>query len=221
MNENGSPPAHTPPLHQRLLLLFASPGRLFDALKDEPVWRGALAGQVVLETLLLTTPIVLLVPRVYEAGTLAATAGSAVLGVVGVLTVLVAVLSVPLFYGAIAGVLFIAARFITPRSVSFTQLFSVTIHAAYVLLLGRVIALVSPLSDSAILSPPRLRVLQPASGADFAAAAPFSTLLGMAFFALLGVALCRVCRLRRVVLVAACGSALYLVFVALAVVVLM
>ena len=207
-------PTRTLPLYRRLLLLLLRPGRLFTMLREEPVWKDALAWQVLLGALLSIAAAIDTLPRVFEFGSVAPVASLATLGIAAGLAVLVASLAVPLFYASVAAVLFIGVRFVMRCAVSFAEIFSATVHAAYVLLLGRMITSLPPLSGASLMGPPQLGFRQPAPDASFGPLL-VAGVVEAAFFALLGVALCRVCGRRRVAVAAALGIALYVATIAL------
>ncbi len=184
-------------------------------LREEPVWKDALAWQVVLGALLSIPAASDTLRHVFEFGPMALAASLATLGITAGLAVLVAILAVPLFYASVAAVLFIAARLVKRRAVSFAEIFSATVHAAYVLLLGRMITSFPPLSGVSLMGPPQLALRQPPPDTSFGPVLVAGA-IEAAFFALLGVALCRVCGGRRVTLAAALGIASYLATIALA-----
>lgn len=185
-------------------------------LREEPVWKDALAWHVLLAALLsIAAAIIDTLPHAFEFGSMALAASLATLGITAGVAGLVAILAVPLFYAAVAVVLFIGVRFVMRCAVSFAEIFSATVHAAYVLLLGRMITSFPPLSGASLMGPPQLGLRQPAPDTSFGPAL-VAGVLEAAFFALLGVALCRVCGGRRVTLAAALGVAFYLATIALA-----
>ena len=215
MTDEGGPIAtRALPLYRRLLLLLLRPGRLFIMLREEPVWKDALGWQVLLSALLSIATALDTLPDAFEFGSMAVAASLATLGITAGLALLVAVLMVPLFYASVAALLFIGARLVMRCAVSFSAIFSATVHAAYVLLLGRIITSFPPLSGASPLSPPQFGLRQPVPDASLAPAL-VAGVVEAAFFALLGVALCRVCGGRRVAMAAGLGIALYLATIAL------
>ena len=191
----------------------ASHGRIlswFDARMDEPVWRRALIAYLCASSCLWTVA-----GLVHEDHGLAAPWFMPAFGVPFLITghavasMVREVLNTPLYLAALAGVLFAVSRLRPGTTVSFRQLFSVTVRAAYVLLAGHTLRVVLSACGvelsgaAALLLPDPNAMFLPDSGgspsghdtafsvfgspADIPSVGAFDT----AFHTLLGVAYCR------------------------------
>ncbi|WP_419166916.1 YIP1 family protein [Candidatus Palauibacter sp.] len=159
-----------PVLPVRILQVFVSPAKLFDAIRERPAWLGAAVGLVVLSAALqLLTPVVVpedvrramfesqigrfippgadpeLLDQQVEA---AMSTGPAA----GIATVVIAT---PIFLSLIAGLILIAFNVIMGGEGRFRQLFSAAAHATYVYTAGGIVglALMTLGSQTPILTP--------------------------------------------------------------------
>lgn len=107
---------------------------LFDALVEEPVWRRALVTYVLASACLWF--IAGLVHREYGIASWPVFASPFVVALNAVFSVLREILTSPLYFAALAGILLAVSRLTSGKRVSFRQLFSVTVHTGYILLVG-------------------------------------------------------------------------------------
>lgn len=154
--ESSEAPAeeHAPPsLPVRIVQVFVSPAKLFDALRHQPSWMGAVLGLIGLSIALqLLIPVV--VPEeirraATEAQFEAFVQDPAVLEqqvdavmsqgpIGGIVTVIIAT---PIFLSLIAGLLLIAFNVIMGGEASFRQLFSAAAHANYIGTAGGIVSI--------------------------------------------------------------------------------
>ena len=217
--------SQSPRLRQRLLSLF-------DALAAEPVWRRSLFVYILTSSFLWAVA-----GLAHREHGIVATASLSITGAIplmvaghAIVSVLREVLSMPLYFVALAAFLLAVSRFTRGERVSFRQLFSVTVHAGYILLAGHALRVAFTLggvelggaATTLLPDPSAMFLLDPAeevvvgnqltafsgfagSPADIPATGVFDT----AFHALLGVAYCRI-RGRRLIAGAALGVGLSL-----------
>ena len=203
--------------------------RLFDALLEEPTWKRPLIRYLCASTLLWI--LAGLAHREFGVATLVYAPAFAVPFVVlaNILNSIVReVLNSPLYFGVLAAFLLAVSRLTPGNRLSFRQLFSVTIHAAYVLLAGHALRLVLAVTGvartgvaSVLLPDPDAMFLpssvDAASGTPEIAFSVFGSVTDVAsvgvfdtvFHAVLGVAYCHV-RGQSLVLGAAWGTGLSL-----------
>lgn len=214
-----------PPLHRRVLSFF-------EALAAEPAWRRSLLVYILAGSFLWTVA-----GLAHREHGIVATASLSITGAIplavaghAITSVLREVLSMPLYFVALAGVLLAVSRFTRGEDVSFRQLLSVTVHAGYILLAGHALRVALSLGGvefggfaaTLLPAPDAMFVLDTVeqvaasshhtsfsgfagSPADVPAVGVFDT----AFHALLGVAYCRI-RGRRLIAGAAWGVGLSL-----------
>ncbi len=212
-----------PLLHRRVLSLF-------DALAEEPVWRRSLIAYLFASACLWTAS-----GLVHHDHGVAALVYAPVFAVPflvaahAVTSVVREVLNTPAYFAALAGVLLAASRLTPGKPVSFRQLFSVTVHAGYVLLVGHAlrVALAAggvgltgpallPDPDAMFLSDPARPGVVNGTMIAFSvfSRSPADVLstgvLEVAFHALLGVAYCRIRGGKRLIVGAAWGGGLSL-----------
>lgn len=206
-----------PPLHRRVLPFF-------DALAEEPVWRRALIAYLFASAFLLWAAG-LVNPEHGIASVASAPAAAAVpfaVAFYALASVVREILNTPMYFAAVAGVLLAVSRLTPGKGVTYRQLFSVTVHAGYVLLLGYALRIVLAVRGvelagaAAVLLPDPAPLaatsdtvdvaLNVAFGppADMAAVGVFDT----AFHALLGVAYFHIRNHKRVILGAVWGVGL-------------
>ena len=225
-----SPRVRPHALSRRVLLSF-------DAVAEEPVWRRALVTYVFASACLWM--IAGLVHHEYGVASWPAFALPVVVVANAVVSVVREVLITPLYFAALAGILLAVSRLTPGKSVSFRQLFSVTVHAGYILLAGHALRIVlaaggvDPAGAAAALLPdpdamflgdttPALLDPPPLGVVVHATAIPLSTfprspadipavgVFDAAFHALLGVAYCRLRGDKRLIVGAAWGCGLSL-----------
>lgn len=129
-NRANSAEARPPSLHRRVLPLF-------DALGEEPVWKPALVAYVFASSFLWV--VAGLAHHEHGVAALVYAPVFAVpfmLAANVVISIVREVLNTPLYFGALAGMLLALSRLTPGKRVSFRQLFSVTVHAGYILLAG-------------------------------------------------------------------------------------
>ncbi|WP_419163157.1 hypothetical protein [Candidatus Palauibacter sp.] len=124
-----------------------------------------------------------------------------------------AVINAPLYFATLAGILLAVSKIGPGHRVSFRQLFSATVHAAYILLAGHALRLALAVSGVELAGPaeallpaedPPVAVLFVTLSFGSVADAPPVGVFEMAFHALLGVAYCRI-RGQRLIVGAAWG----------------
>ena len=145
-----------PSLPVRIVQVFVSPAKLFDALRHRPAWMGAVLGLIGLGIALqLLTPVIVpeeILRRAAEArmadfvpaGTdpavleqqIDAAVSPAAIWVVGG-----AVVVTPIFLALIAGLLLIAFNVVLGGEASFRQLFSAAAHASYIGTAGGIVSI--------------------------------------------------------------------------------
>ena len=113
---------------------------LFDALAEEPVWRRALVTYVLASACLWLTAG--LVHHEYGVASWPAFVFPLVIAANVVVSVAREVLSSPLYFAVLAGILLAVSRLTPGKRVSFRQLFSVTVHTGYILLAGHALRIV-------------------------------------------------------------------------------
>ena len=145
-----------PSLPVRIVQVFVSPAKLFDALRHRPAWIGALLGLVLIGVAMqLLTPVILSeeawreVIETQMAGSAAAGADRTAVEqqieflltwgpTIGAATMVVIT---PISLCVIAGLLLIAFNVILGGAATFKQLLSASVHASYVHLAGALIVL--------------------------------------------------------------------------------
>ena len=222
-----------PHVHRRVLSLF-------DSLAGEPVWRRALIVYLVVSSSLWA-----IAGLVHHEHGVAALVYAPVFAVPLIVAANVAnsvvreVLHTPLYFAALAGILLAVSRLRPGKRVSFRELFSLAVHAGYILLAGHAlrIALAASgvefagpavaflpdpdamfLPDSAVVVPPefanaggvRSDTMAFATLSDSPADIPAVGVFDTAFHALLGVAYCRLRGGTRLIVGAAWGTGLSL-----------
>ncbi|WP_419161219.1 YIP1 family protein [Candidatus Palauibacter sp.] len=169
-DSSGAAPAEhaIPALPVRIVQVFVSPAKLFDALRERPAWIGALVGLMVLgigAQLLLPIVVPEEVRRAMIETQMAQFAGAdpaaleqqietqmeqgPLWGSVSVIVV------TPMFLALIAGLLVIAFSVVMGGEGRFSQLFSAAAHASYIGLAGGLlmIGLMATGAEQATLSP--------------------------------------------------------------------
>jgi hypothetical protein len=203
-----------------------------DALAADPVWRRPLFVYILASSCLWA-----LAGLAHHEHGIAAAARLPIAAAIpftvaahAIVSVVSEVLTMPLYFTALAVVLLAVSRFTPGKNVSFRQLFSVTVHAGYILLAGHALRVALSLAGvdiggsaaTLLPAPDAMFLLDSAeqvpagshstsfsgfagSPADVPAVGVFDT----AFHALLGVAYCRI-RGRRLIAGAAWGVGLSL-----------
>lgn len=162
-----SPDGSIPSLPVRIAQVFASPARLFDALRERPAWVGAVVGLIVVGAAAqLVSP--LLIPeevrramienQMIAPGTDPAAAEQQIawwLDAAPMVGAGAAVVITPLITALIAGLLLLAFNVILGGEATFRQLFSACAHGLYVNLAGGLVVMVLMMlgSEAPILSP--------------------------------------------------------------------
>lgn len=167
----GGPPdgRELPGLHVRLGQLVASPGRLFEGLRAEPAWIGAMA--LLVAASLVTT---LLLPEeiIREAMLAEAPADADVssledaMGIARIAQYVFSVLGPPLVTLIVAGVLLFVFNVVLGGEAAFRQLFSVSAHALLIPFLGGLVVLPLIISTGDPQTALALHLLVPGLEAD-------------------------------------------------------
>lgn len=156
-SSDASAEEHTiPALPARIVQVFVSPAKLFDALRQRPAWLGAILGLIGLSIALqFLTPVIVpdevlrraaeariadFVPAGTDPAVLEQQVDAAVSpGAIGVIGT--AVIATPILLSIIAGLLLIAFNVIMGGEASFKQLLSGTAHAMYIYTAGGIVSI--------------------------------------------------------------------------------
>ena len=198
-------------------MLFTAREGLFDVLVEEPEWRRALAVYVVASASMLT--LAGLADPGYGIESIAGVpvaGGFIVLVAAHTLVAAAAVINAPLYFAALAGTLLVVSRVRPGPRVSFRQLFSLTVHAAYILLAGHTLRLmlalcgVDPSGPAAALLPVEASPVSVLSVTWSDASGPPVGIFETSFHAMLGAAYCRARSRKRMVAGVVWGAGLSL-----------
>ncbi|MDE2945106.1 MAG: YIP1 family protein [Gemmatimonadota bacterium] len=159
-----------PSLPVRIVQVFVSPAKLFDALRQRPAWMGAVLGLIGLSIALqFLTPVVVpeeilrraaedriadFIPAGTDPAVLEQQVDAAVSpGAVGIIAG--AIIATPIILSLIAGLLLIAFNVIMGGEASFKQLLGAAAHALYVYTAGSIVSIVllAAGAEITILSP--------------------------------------------------------------------
>ena len=217
MSESASSRIRRSSLRQRIGMLFTAPGRLFDVLAGVPEWKRTLAAYLVASASMLT--LAGLADSEYGIEAIAGipvAGGFVMLVAAHAFRAASAVINAPLYFVALAGTLLVVSRVRPGPHLSFRQLFSLTVHAAYVLLAGHALRLILALcgvdasGPAAALLPLETPPVSVLSVTWSDANGPPVGIFETSFHAMLGAAYCHARNRKRMVAGAALGAGLSL-----------
>lgn len=209
-----------PPLPKRIVDVFVSPARLFDALREHPAWVGALGVMVVVSlasTVLIPEELIRQAMMSQAPPEADPSDLEGMLGFARTIQWVFAVLGPPLLTAVVAGLLVVVFNFVLGGQAPFKTLFASSAHALLIPTLGGLLTLPLVLQTGDVQTTLALHLLVPGLDTDTYL---YRLLHGLNFFSLwccgvLGIAVSRIYPGRSAGNAAAIVVAVYVGFKAL------